>query len=449
MDRDIRQPGHGPPSPRQAASWILPRAILDWPADERLRALRFVQLAFGFGGIGVVISAVLMGMNARGPALYHLAGSVLLALTPLLLRWTGSLRLATHAMIAGLVGGMFLLATMLGGMQAPHLPVASMCPILAMLLAGRRAALFWGGVVAASYVLLYVLDVLVGLRFATPFDADGLALIETLSLCVLVGLALVFVSLYEAAQEKSLAVVHDANHRMVAMISHLDATSRALGRSAAEFLGADAGVTDAPAVGLTRQMLTTAGSSRAMIQRVQGSIRGMIEQYGEISARIRELSSLSDTIAEMVHTIDNISDRLDLMALNTGIEAANAGAAGERFRLLAEDMRRLAERVLDETTRIKQSIRAVQAHTQAVTDASLAGQALTDEGRAQLESMARVFDDLYTLIERTADASKRITSETKRQLGVIQTLVETALPEDARELTATLLRASNEAQPRS
>jgi len=147
----------------------------------------------------------------------------------------------------------------------------------------------------------------------------------------------------------------------------------------------------------------------------------------------------------MVHTIDNISDRLDLMALNTGIEAANAGAAGERFRLLAEDMRRLAERVLDETTRIKQSIRAVHAHTQAVTDASLAGQALTDEGRAQLESMARVFDDLYTLIERTADASKRITSETKRQLGAIQALVETALPEDARELTATMLRADNEA----
>lgn len=446
---DIRQPGHGVAPHRRTASWILPRAVLDWPADERHRALRFVQLALGFGGIGAIVSAILAAMDARGPALYNLAGSVLVASTPLLLRWTGSLRLACHAMIAGVAGGMFLLAIMLGGMQAPHLPVASVCPILAMLLVGRRAALFWGGVVAASYVLLYALDVLVGLRLPTPFDAGGLALIETLSLCVLVVLALVFVSLYDAAQERSLAVVHDANHRMVAMIAHLDATSRALGRSAAEFLGADAGVTDAPTVGLTQQMLITAGSSRSMIQRVQGSIRGMIEQYSAISARIRELSSVSDTIAAMVHTIDNISDRLDLMALNTGIEAANAGAAGERFRLLAEDMRRLAERVLDETTRIKQSIRAVQAHTQAATDASLAGQALTDEGRTQLERMARVFDDLYALIERTADASKRVTSETKRQLGAIQALVETALPEDARELTATLSRADDPAEPRS
>lgn len=449
MDRDIRQPGNGAAPRRQTASWLLPRVTIDWPAEDRHRALRFVQLALGFGAIGAIISALLAAMGAYGPALYNLAGSVLLASTPLVLRWTGSLRLACHAMIAGLTGGTFLLGTMLGGMEAPHLPVASVYPILAMLLAGRRAALFWGGVVAAAYVLLYTLDVLIGLHFPTPFDADALALVETLSLCVLVVLVLVFVSLYDAAQDRSLAVVHAANHRMIAMIAHLDATSRALGRSAAEFLGTDAGVTDAPAVGLTQQMLTTAGSSRAMILRVQGSIRGMIEQYSAISARIRELSSVSDTIAEMVHTIDNISDRLDLMALNTGIEAANAGSAGERFRLLAEDMRRLAERVLDETTRIKQSIRAVQVHTQAATDASLAGQALTDEGRAQLESMARGFDDLYTLIERTADASKRVTSETKRQLGAIQALVETALPEDARELTATLLRVSHEMESRS
>lgn len=448
MDRDIRQPGHGAAPQRPTTSWFLPRGAHDWPADERHRATRFVQLAIGFGGIGAIICAILLAMGARAPALANLGGSLLLAATPLLLRWTGSLRLASHALIAALTGGMFLLATLLGGMQAPHLPVVSVCPILAMLLVGRRAALFWGGVVAGAFLLLYALDVLIGLHFPTPFDADGAALADTLSLCVLVVLALVFVSLYDAAQEKSLAVMHEAHHRMIAMISHLDATSRALGRSAAEFLGADAGVADSPAVGLTQQMLTTAGTSRAMIQRVQGSIRGMIEQYSAISARIRELSSVSDTIAEMVHTIDNISDRLDLMALNTGIEAANAGAAGERFRLLAEDMRRLAERVLDETTRIKHSIRAVQAHTRAATDASLTGQALTDEGRAELESMARVFDDLYTLIELTADASKRVTSETRRQLGTIQALVETALPEDARELTATLLRASNEAEGR-
>jgi hypothetical protein len=411
--------------------WFIPQSIQEGPAVERQRALRFVRLAFGFGGLGAALSIALLVTGGLEPALYDLAGAAVIGLTPLLLRWTGSLRLASHLMIGCLAGVMFLLAPGLGGVHAPHLPVLSVCPILAVLLVGRRAALFWGAIVALLYVLLYALDAMAGIDVPAPFDAHALALIETVSLCALAALALGFVYLYDRGQERALALARDANQRMIDLIAHLDATGQALGRSAAEFLGADAGVDGAPAVGLTQQMLTTAGSSRAMIQRVQGSIRGMIEQYSLISIRVRELSQLSGTIAEMVHTIDSISDRLDLMALNTGIEAANAGAAGRRFQLLAEDMRRLAERVLGETTRIKDSIRAVQAHTQAATDASLTGQALTDDGRAQLEAMARVFDGLYALIERTADASRRITTETKRQLGVIQSLVQTALREEA------------------
>lgn len=428
-------------------NWLLPSSIQHGPAAERQYATRLTQLALGFTVLGVLIAVILLLMDVHLAGLVTMGGAATMGMTPLLMRWTGSLRLAANALIAVLAVLMAGLAPMLGGIHAPNLPVITVCPLLAVFLVSRRAAVVWGALVAAVCLALYVVEVGFGVRFPMPIEGELLALLRATALCILVVISLIFVYLYDINQEQALSIMGDAHRRMVAMIAHLDATSRSLGRLAGEFLGVESGEDDAPAVGLTQQMLTTAGSSRAMIHRVQETIRGMIEQYSSISAGIRELNELSGTIAEMVHTIDNISDRLDLMALNTGIEAANAGVAGERFRLLAEDMRRLAERVLGETARIKTSIRAVQEHTRAATEASLAGQALTDEGVAQLEAMARVFDGMYALIERTADASKRITRETMRQLAAIQALVQTALHDDARDLAGVLPGARRPERP--
>ncbi|MEM9493613.1 MAG: hypothetical protein AAGC55_30975, partial [Myxococcota bacterium] len=94
-----------------------------------------------------------------------------------------------------------------------------------------------------------------------------------------------------------------------------------------------------------------------------------------------------------------------------------------------DDMRRLAERVVGETNRIKKAIRAVEQHTRAALDASMAGQALTDEGVTQIEAMSRTFDDMHRLIERTADARERITNDTIRQLTAIHNLVTESLGE--------------------
>ncbi|WP_428265784.1 methyl-accepting chemotaxis protein, partial [Haliangium sp.] len=358
--------------------------------------------------------------------LYNLVLSVVIAAAPLLLmRLTGSIDAASNVMLGLIAALMAGLAAMLGGIAAPNLPILTLCPIMAVLLVSRRAALLWALVAATIVAALYGVERVLDHPVPQHIDGDTLGLLRAAGLCVMFILAIVVVYLYNASQERALAMVRTANRRLTTMIAHLDATSTALGRSAAEFLGSE--VDGAQSMGLTQQMQTMAGSSRTMIHRVQRSIRGMIEQYKQISARVAQLHEQSGIIADMVQTIDNISDRLDLMALNTGIEAAHAGPAGARFKLLAEDMRRLAERVLDETARIKTSIREVQGNTSAATAASLTGQALTDEGGAQLEAMAGAFDEMYDLIEHTADASRRITVETMSQIGTIHALIQTAL----------------------
>jgi methyl-accepting chemotaxis protein len=115
------------------------------------------------------------------------------------------------------------------------------------------------------------------------------------------------------------------------------------------------------------------------------------------------------------------------MALNTGIEAVNAGEAGQRFQLIAEDMRRRAERVSVETRRISETIHRVQKDTHTAAEASLAGQALTEQGVEKLTQMSRAFDDMYELIERTAEASMRITHDTEVQIAAIHELADASL----------------------
>ncbi|MCG8419538.1 MAG: methyl-accepting chemotaxis protein [Proteobacteria bacterium] len=430
---------------------------------QRRRLLSRFGVGFGLMNMGFV--PFLFVLSAYEAALITAVTTPIMTASPLFLRWTGSLDLSATILVASTVllfGGV---SVFVGGLEAPTMPVLPVAPILALFLISRASGFFWSIVVIgliAAFFAAKQLDV------ALPqlIPDTSMPIFRAMGLATIVGVSLIFLLQYDVAKSDALAAVKRSNRRLVELIGHLNATSAALSRSAAEFLGTDldeAGALDqasatpssdvartsrpgmpggvltersdragghspdARSAGLTQQMLSTANFSREMIVGVGAAIRGMIGQYTSISQRIHELHQQSGTIAELVETIDSISDRLDLMALNTGIEAAHAGEQGKRFQLLADDMRRLAERVLDETHRIKSSIRAVQTHTQAAIDASTAGQALTDEGTLKLEAMSRTFDDMHRLIERTADASQRITNDTIAQLTTIHNLVSESL----------------------
>lgn len=410
-------------------------------ADEHTRARLMLKLAIGFGGFCLAFAPVLFLISAPVPGLVTLCMSTLITTVPLLLRWTGSLALTCNVLALLIVGLFTSMSVMLGGLHAPTLAFLVIVPIIAAFLIDRMAGFVW------SLIVLVIASVLFGFSetgIELPLMAPPrfIPLLRIAAFATILAVCILFLYQYDSSKNYTLDAIKSSNERMITMITHLNATSATLSRSAAEFLGTRPSLVhpgaelldprDVNHAGLTQLMLSTANSSRAMIGGVGESIRGMIAQYKHISNRIRELHQQSGTIVELVATIDSISSRLDLMALNTGIEAAHAGEAGKRFKLLADDMRQLAERVLVETRRIKASIYTVQRHTQSAIEASAQGQALTDEGTAKLESMAKAFDDMYHLIERTAEASKRITSDTITQLSTIHDLVNASLVDEQR-----------------
>ena len=404
-------------------NWMIPSAILNGDDPDELEKARLLakysvtvfQITIGFPFI-----LFFFGADTAGFA--NLLTVLMVPLAPLAMWLTSSARFACHVLIFILIAMIMSLAVFMGGTSSAPLPVIVSAPIAAGFLLGARSGISWAGVCVLLTAAMGIAEYS-GVDFSGDFTEGQELFLRTAGYITIIVIAAAFMIQFDTLTKEALSAVQSANRRMTQMIDQVEASSEALNGSAAELLGADSsnGFTK-QSLGLTQQMMTTATAGRDTLDSVGESLHGMIGHYAAISKRILNLHKQSGTIQDLVKTIDNISDRLDLMALNTGIEAAHVGEAGKRFRLLSDDMRRLAERVSAETTQIKAALTQVQSHTDAALDASLQGQSLTDDGTAKLEVMSRQFEKMYQLIENTVEASKRMREDTRNQTTAIRRL---------------------------
>jgi len=121
---------------------------------------------------------------------------------------------------------------------------------------------------------------------------------------------------------------------------------------------------------------------------------------------MKEITTSSKQIAEIVNTIEDIASQTNLLALNAAIEAARAGEAGKGFAVVADEVKRLAaqssEAVKNTTNIIANSLHAV-----------MDGEKLAQETATALNIIVKNVDD-------TADLVKQIASESKDQANAIE-----------------------------
>ena len=123
------------------------------------------------------------------------------------------------------------------------------------------------------------------------------------------------------------------------------------------------------------------------------------------SRNIREMGEHSERISSIVGVIKDVADQTNLLALNAAIEAARAGEQGRGFAVVADEVRKLAERTAKATTEISEMIVAVQGSVhQAV---------------ATMEQTVSRVEDGVSLARRTSESIVAINEGAQRVLGTV------------------------------
>lgn len=136
---------------------------------------------------------------------------------------------------------------------------------------------------------------------------------------------------------------------------------------------------------LTQQGIAVSMDARETMQMMETLQR----QIDETAQRVRALGDRSATIGQIVQTITEIAEQTNLLALNAAIEAARAGEQGRGFAVVADEVRKLAERSAASTQEITKIIYDTQAETTAAISAMEHGRSQVDLGVQRVQETER------------------------------------------------------------
>lgn len=156
----------------------------------------------------------------------------------------------------------------------------------------------------------------------------------------------------------------------------------------------------------SKQAADTARQGGAIVDETLTKMRAIAESVRSTARKVEELGKSSDQIGRIIGVIDDIADQTNLLALNAAIEAARAGEQGRGFAVVADEVRKLAERTTMATKEIAQMIRTVQDETKTAVGAMEEG---TRQVEAGLETTSQAGDSLKHIIEMSEQVGEMIT----------------------------------------
>jgi methyl-accepting chemotaxis protein len=191
-------------------------------------------------------------------------------------------------------------------------------------------------------------------------------------------------------------------------ISELLATSRQIAESARR-------VAD-----IAGQTASQARSGDVTVVRGSEAVAAIKRQVDAIVSHMLELGKKSQQIGAVLDIVAELAEQTNILAINATIEAAGAGESGRRFGVVADEIRKLADRVGGSTKEIRGLIDDVRAAVNTTVMTTETGSKAVEAGADQFGQVAASFRQISGQVATTTEAAKEIELSTKQQATAVE-----------------------------
>jgi methyl-accepting chemotaxis protein len=166
----------------------------------------------------------------------------------------------------------------------------------------------------------------------------------------------------------------------------------------------------------------TSSAARAgdhTVQKTQESVSGIKRQVDLIVMHMLDLGKKSQQIGGILEIINELAEQTNILAINATIEAFGAGDAGKRFAVVADEIRKLADRVGGSTKEIRVLIEEIRAAVNTTVMATEGGSKAVDLGARQFAEVTAALKQITELLGTTTEAAREIELSTKQQATAV------------------------------
>ncbi len=202
-------------------------------------------------------------------------------------------------------------------------------------------------------------------------------------------------------------------------LNETSATTEELAQSARQISHNAASVSD-----LAQKTLDAAREGQGSAAAFVNAVERMRNDNNSIAEAVSRLQRRVQQIGRIVEFITTVADRSDLLALSAELEGTKAGDVGRGFTLVAAEMRRLAENVIESTNEIEELIGEIREATHATVGATARGMEHTASGTELATSVSQALESVVALAQSTSDSVRAISLATQQQQTSTDQLAE-------------------------
>ena len=199
-----------------------------------------------------------------------------------------------------------------------------------------------------------------------------------------------------------------AMNEITTTINELLATSRQIAESAQRVTA------------IASDTASVAQDGDQLVQRTNESMASIKRQVDQVVSHMLDLGKKSQEIGGILDIINELADQTNILAINATIEAAGAGEGGRRFGVVAEEIRRLADRVGSSTKAIRELIDDVRTAVNTTVMATETGTKAVDAGVRQFAEATMAFGRIANMVGTTTEAAREIELSTKQQSTAVE-----------------------------